>query len=393
MGTPMAPSAANLFMGRLEEQIFQDSPVKLPVEFWKRYIDDVFLLWTDSEDKLNQFLQFINTVHPTIKFTSSSSQTSLPFLDILITLQGGFLSTSLYSKPTDAHAYLPATSCHPRHVIRNMPQGEFLRLRRLCSDEDSFQDKAKTMERWFTLRGHRPQHVKEAKEKARLLPRRDALCYKTKEKADRTPFLITHHPHNPPLRQWLTELHESVLHTSAHMRQASPTVPVVGERNCRNLRSLLMPTRLPTPDQEAPGCYNCNNRCVICKEHMLQTNTFTSDTTHETFKIKQHVTCTSSNIIYLLFCDQCKQAQYIGETKNTLKTRFYMHRNHIKQNSGTCTLVTHHFNQPNHSVKNMKCIIIEQMDGKSGSVRQTREKKWMDRLRTVTPNGLNIRDK
>ena len=337
--------------------------------------------------------KFINTIHPTIKFTTSISQTSLPFLDILITLQEGFLHTSLFSKPTDAHAYLPASSCHPKHVIRNMPQGEFIRLRRLCSDENSFQEKTKTMETWFTRRGHQPKHVKAAKEKARMIPRQEALLYKSKEKPDRTPFVVSHHPHNPPLRQWLAELHDSVLHTSARMRQASPTVPVVGERNCRNLRSLLMPTRLPSHDQEAPGCFTCQKRCVVCKEHMLQTDTFTSDTTQETFKIKQHLTCDSSNVIYLLFCSKCKQAQYVGETKNTLKTRFYMHRNHIKQNTGTCTLVTRHFNQPNHTVTDMKCIVIEQIEGKSGTIRQSREKKWMDRLQTVTPKGLNIRDK
>ena len=266
-----------------------------------------------------------------------------------------------------------------------------MRLRRLCSEDDSFQERAKTMETWFTHRGHHPQQVNKAKEKARLTPRQETLKYKTQDNLDRTPFVISHHPNNPPLRQWLAELHGSVLHTSARMRQASPSVPVVGERNCRNLRSLLMPTKLPTPDQDAPGCFKCHKKCIICKDHLQQTDTFTSDTTHATYTIKQHLTCDSSNIIYLLFCEKCKQAQYIGETKNTLKTRFYMHRNHIKQNTGT--LVTHHFNQPSHTITNMKCIIIEQIHGASHTVRQTREKKWMDRLKTVTPSGLNIRDK
>ncbi|XP_076466231.1 uncharacterized protein LOC143297695 [Babylonia areolata] len=198
MGTPMAPSAANLFMGRLEERTLQDSPVKFPSQYWNRFIDDIFLLCTDSEEKLQQFLHFINTVHPTIKFTASTSETSLPFLDILIKLQGGFLSTDFFSKPTDAHAYLPATSCHPKHVIRNIPQGEFLRLQRLCSDDDCFRERARTMEAWFTRRGHHPRQVREAKDKARLIPRREALRYKTKNSLDRTPFVVSHHLLNSP---------------------------------------------------------------------------------------------------------------------------------------------------------------------------------------------------
>ena len=84
MGTPIAPSAANLFMGWLEVQ-----------DTWKRFIDDIFFLWTGTPENLDVFFQHINSFYPTIKFIITSSTDQLPFLDILISLKDGFLQTSV----------------------------------------------------------------------------------------------------------------------------------------------------------------------------------------------------------------------------------------------------------------------------------------------------------
>ena len=90
-GTPMAPAAANLFMGLLETKILDFYPDAFQREFWKRFINDIFLFWTDSLEKPTSFLDFINSIHPTIKFTSSVSYDSIPFLDINIKIQDGYL--------------------------------------------------------------------------------------------------------------------------------------------------------------------------------------------------------------------------------------------------------------------------------------------------------------
>ena len=66
MGTKMAPSYANIFMGKLEKHIIQSAPHK-PLS-WFRFIDDVDMKWTESEENLNRFFDHANNVHPTIKF-------------------------------------------------------------------------------------------------------------------------------------------------------------------------------------------------------------------------------------------------------------------------------------------------------------------------------------
>ena len=64
MGTKLAPAYANIFMGKLEQTILSHTPYK-PL-FYKRYIDDILILWPHSELELNNFLTSMNSFHPSI---------------------------------------------------------------------------------------------------------------------------------------------------------------------------------------------------------------------------------------------------------------------------------------------------------------------------------------
>ena len=48
MGTKMAPAYANLFMGRLEAQLINQAPES--IHTWKRFIDDIFIIWTGTTE-------------------------------------------------------------------------------------------------------------------------------------------------------------------------------------------------------------------------------------------------------------------------------------------------------------------------------------------------------
>ena len=36
---------------------------------WLRFLDDIFCIWTDGLEKLQELFKFLNAFHPTIKFT------------------------------------------------------------------------------------------------------------------------------------------------------------------------------------------------------------------------------------------------------------------------------------------------------------------------------------
>ena len=70
MGTPFAPNFANFFMNRCETHLLATAPDQKKPLIWKRFIDDIFLVWTHGEEKLNTFLDHCNKCFPTIKFTA-----------------------------------------------------------------------------------------------------------------------------------------------------------------------------------------------------------------------------------------------------------------------------------------------------------------------------------
>jgi len=47
------------------------------------------------------------------------------------------------------------------------------------------------------------------------------------------------------------------------------------------------------------------------------------------------------NVIYKLNCNNC-EATYVGQTKRQVKTKIVEHRNHIKRNTSTYSVITDH---------------------------------------------------
>ena len=70
-----------LFISELEEEIIKESEYK-PHLRWK-YVDDIIFL---CENELKFFIDKINKVHSTIKFTAAWSKTSVNFLDVTVPL-------------------------------------------------------------------------------------------------------------------------------------------------------------------------------------------------------------------------------------------------------------------------------------------------------------------
>ena len=82
MGTKMAPCFANIFMASIEQTFIDSSP--LTPLFYVRFIDNILMTWTRGCEELEQFTTRANSTHPSIKFTTEISSTSLPFLDVLV---------------------------------------------------------------------------------------------------------------------------------------------------------------------------------------------------------------------------------------------------------------------------------------------------------------------
>ena len=143
MGTKTAPCLANIFMGDFEQQ-FMATQSKKP-HLWKRYIDDIFMVWTHTEEELTTFLLALNYFSSSIKFTYEISHTESIFLDTTV-YKGpryekfNILDIKTYFKPTNKFAYLNYHSCHPNHCKKAIIKKELNRFLRTTSNEEEYEN-------------------------------------------------------------------------------------------------------------------------------------------------------------------------------------------------------------------------------------------------------------
>ena len=150
IGTKFAPPYANLFMAGLEKRIFENSGYH--PYLWLRFLDDIFCIWTDGSEKLQEFFKFLNAFHPTIKFTMDNSYETINFLDVQVSKRNSTFETNLHCKDTDRHQYLYSKSCHRYVYKKYIPFGQAIRLRRTISDNIVLDERLKEVETWFTSR-------------------------------------------------------------------------------------------------------------------------------------------------------------------------------------------------------------------------------------------------
>ena len=193
MGTKMGPSYANLFVGFIEQQFFDKFDGTKP-EFYRRDIDDCFGATSCSRQELDYFIASVNSFHPASKYTWVLSERSIPFLDINVSISGNRLSTSVHYKPTDSHSYL--LHSHPAHVKNSIPYSQFRRLRRLCSDDTDFSEKAEEMYQFFKTRGYPDPVIHNSKHSAQSVHPQSAPLSSHNKLEGRIPLTLTFHPHN-----------------------------------------------------------------------------------------------------------------------------------------------------------------------------------------------------
>ena len=153
MGSKMGPNYACLFVGYIEEQIRSNYTGFVP-QLHKRYIDDVVGAAQCCRLDLEEFINYVSNYHPALQFTFNISELELPFLDIKLAIKNNTLQTSVHYKETDTHNYLHHTSLHPDHCKKAIPYSQFLRFRRICSDNDDFVARTSEMKTYFLARGY-----------------------------------------------------------------------------------------------------------------------------------------------------------------------------------------------------------------------------------------------
>ena len=301
VGTKMAPAYANLFMGDLEQKISAQSPLKP----WWRYIDDIFMIWLHGEEKLNGFINLLNSSHETIKFTHEVSPSKINFLDVTVLLHNNSIATDLHVKSTDTHQYLLCTSCHPYYIEKSIPYSLAPRILPICSTDDNFKQGTNELLEFLCQQGHKRDYVK---------------TKSTKLSMSYVKTLSTTNTRNPTTVQYLSlpttqvyqiliislKIYYPILTASDHCKNAFKDAPLLAYRHPRNLRDTLVHSKIkiPKPSPSSPPKITCCNdgRCKTCKFIAHNTTSYTFHNTGQTRTIHQNLSCSSDNLIYMINC-------------------------------------------------------------------------------------------
>ena len=229
----MGPSYANLLVGFIENKFFSNYHRPKP-DLYNRYIDDCVGATSSSKEELNLFIDAVNSFHPALNYTWEISKNSLAFLNIKLSINNNSLSTSVHYKPTDSHNYLLHSSSQLQHVKNAIPFSQFLRLRRLSSDDTDFNYKCEDMCQFFKKRGYPDSTVTTGKHRAQEINQETALQTSQNEETDRIPLTLTYHPQNLAIKNVILK-NFKILRNDPETKRIFPLPPPISFKRDKNL--------------------------------------------------------------------------------------------------------------------------------------------------------------
>ena len=176
---------------------------------------------------------------------------------------------------------------------------------------------------------------------------------------------------------------------------------ICGNRRLKNLPDLTVRAGLPktghalvtNPQTEHTPCLN-PNRCRYCPK-LDHSGHISCPSTKIRYRTWKCTNCNSSNLIYCITCKTCR-IQYVGQTKRALKCHMVEHFGNNSSNDPDSPL-GEHYNLPGHNVIDDILITILEFihfprTDEARPLCKKEELKWILRLNTWFPRGLNVLD-
>ncbi|CAJ0939001.1 unnamed protein product [Ranitomeya imitator] len=380
MGGKCSPSLANITVAVWEEKyIFnENNPFSNNIVFFGRYIDDLIIIWKGEDMLITDFIKYVNNTDFNLSFTFNTSKTSINYLDISLSVNENtnLVAVSPYRKSTDSNSILEAHSCHPKHVIKNIPVGEFIRLKRNCSSAAQFTQETESAVFRLKDRGYPNWMLHRAKSVTKDIDRKSLLWSDNEDSGSlsRNPNKnnnkmkkikrkrLNENKHTEPASHSLSTINFSTVYSPQYaeiIQIVKKYVPILYSdvklahildrthirylaKKAPSLRDILSPSLYLHSKLTAgnsawltyKGFFKCGHHpCKTCN-FVRKTTSFTSSVTGITYPIRTHMNCNSEGVIYLIECDLCK-LQYVGCTVGPLKRGFVS----ISQN---LHLIIHH---------------------------------------------------
>ena len=347
MGSRVSPTWANLFYGVLEKKIQDNCPQHLKqfLFLWKRFIDDILIIFTGSWQQFQEFFEYLNNTHSTIKYDEPCyfpDDNSCNFLDLKISISENKIRTDLFRKDTDKPRALLPSSAHPNHIPNNIIYSMAFRLLRICDSEEKFEDRLNQLKTEFLIpRHYKSKLIDQQFNRVRSLPgsnfterRNLALVKKLKSKnTDRVIAPFDYNPVLPKISKVMPKHHRTMIRDNPDLKKVFPQPPMASLRQGPNLRKLLCRATLPkisrnpsrTTHRTSAGWKRCSSttgrQCPICPLTPVSALSVTSHLTKYTHTINSPINCKTENVIYLWKCIKCGHNFDFNRSLNTHNTQ------------------------------------------------------------------------
>ena len=201
-GYIFAPPYTCLGMGKFEREVFSQNLNLLDkIKLWKRFIDDILMLFKGSLEECESLVNWLNSLKPgVIKFKYQYSLNAIEFLDLKIYLEGGKLKTDLFIKPSNQQLYLDFFSNHPQPCKDGIIYGQALRILERCSESDSAEAHLDNLKQKLVERNYPEELIDQKFLKAKQRSRNDLIHQSRKGKRGdgKVRLIFTHNEGNPP---------------------------------------------------------------------------------------------------------------------------------------------------------------------------------------------------
>lgn len=369
MGKKFAPSYANIYMAAWEEEAFRKC-TKRPI-LYVRFLDDIFGLWTYDRAEFIHFVGILNGHHDLITVEPKLEELEINFLDTTVykddkTKETGRLYTKVYFKPTDTHALLHKESHHPKHTFKGIIKSQLLRFDRICSQKEDREQATRILFRSLRKRGYSRSFLRYVVKDT--FKTRDANM--TRESPQQMiPLISTYSKYTVGAHHLLKRNFEQRFKNTTF----GQTFKVISAfRRGRNLKDYLVRAELKSSVDGLKG----KRPLSVVKNRWERT----------AFRIPSGITWKVHNCIYLIQCGRCG-IQYVGETRNSLRTRLSHHRYNVNRGHKRNTHLVKHFQR--HGVRFLNLLGLQHDPSWTTSQRRKEEGKWIRKLNSTFPNGLN----
>ena len=385
-GYIFAPPYTCLGMGKFEKDVFsQNSNLLEKIKLWKRFIDDILMLFKGTKSECETLVNWLNSLQPgVIKFKYQYSTEVIEFLDLKIHLEGGRLKTNLFIKPSNQQLYLDYFSNHPQPCKEGVIYGQAIRILERCSDSNWAQEHLLNLKDKLVDRHYPEKLIKEKFAKAKKRSRHDLIHQPRRggKRDNKVRLIFTHNGGNPPLHKWLRDAKKCLV-KNEKAKALGNNIQICFSQP-KNLQRLITQRKGQHSLVENPGCFKCG-KCTVSCPVLKEGASFSSSNTGRSYKIRHHVDCNSSYVIYLATCKKCG-GQYVGKSQTPFKKRHSNHRQEIKKGVGG---LGKHYGGRGCQYENVSIQIIDQVEEGNNRDLERQEVFWQNQLRCYIQNGGN----